>query len=635
MLKRRQRDIMQDLQKTKAWITAKALAKKYDVSLRTVRNDIDEIALAIKDVDATFIRLPRVGMRIVADESLHRKIDIELKAQDFARMESEVRHLLLLYAFLFLPSPITLEYCCDFFAVSKGTMFNEIKELNHQMEYYDVKLKGIKNKGYFLVGKELDITALLVHMTESMDTTLLHSSLFTLDDAFVDATTRKVLQDLLLMMSNHLSWTIDNYRLAEVWFGIFILRNRNKNHQMSYEIPSSTAPKLKKLLHYMQIHFQIAFFEEDLDTLKFILTRCTDYAEDHDELETTDQLKRAVEAMLQKAVSLRPELTRDLDNLKIDILKHLKCSHDRSKLKLPNTNPLLKQIKMRYLEIFNLALESSKELEKVYPLRLDEDEIGFLTLYFCRSLEKAQQIQEASVMVVCNTGRGASKLLSTRIMNNFPEVHIVAMSSYIDLEKKPEMLDNVDLVISTIPLPDIDKPYVIVSPFLTEMELSKVREAIWIGRQSHGPIQENGLNEMVNSLIHQYVDYKDALEFSKKLDSLIHSQDKSVVYIENEEESELYAEISIEVFNMMTQLSPKGWSVKQCSQVSGLLAHVLMSVPRWLKGNFIQSLDFDQMKKEHPKQYQIIMEFIHTMEKKLEIFIDPVEAIAILRYLTI
>ena len=39
------------------------------------------------------------------------------------------------------------------------------------------------------------------------------------------------------------------------------------------------------------------------------------------------------------------------------------------------------------------------------------------------------------------------------------------------------------------------------------------------------------------------------------------------------------------------------------------------------------------MKKAYAKEYEIIVKFLHVMEEKLGVYIDPIEAIAILRYL--
>lgn len=635
MLNKRQLQMMNDLEKTKAPITAHALAKKYEVSLRTIRNDVDEIALVVKKNHGNFIRLPRVGMRIVTIESISRKIENEIQLRDFGSLDSDKRQRLLLLAFLLKPAPLTLGGLCDLFEVSKGTIVNEIKELNVFIKQYGLELKGIKNKGYFLIGKELDVVSLLDQICQNTDPNFLCSSLFSADHLFFSETEKEKIAAVMDYISKALYWTINNPRLLEFWLAVFIRRNTMLLHKDSdfTDEEHTDSIKFKRFLTYLTAAFPITLDESALNTLKFILYNYTDYAEDREDVAITTELSKAVEAMVQQAVKLRPELKRDLENLKIDLIKHLKCSIDRSKLNLSNSNPLLNQIKVRYIDIFNLAKEVAKVFEQHYPMKLDEDEIGFLTLYFCRSLEKAQQLKEAMVMVVCNTGRGASKLLSTRIMNNFPEIHIVAMSSYLDLETMPEILENVDLVISTIPLPDLPKPYVIVSPFLTEKELTKVREAIWIGRQSHGPIHGNRLNEMVNSLIHQYVDYNDALEFSRKLDSLISSQEQRVYYTESEDNSELYAEISVEVFALIMQLFPKGLNQRQCSQASGLLAHVLMSIPRWQKGSFIQAPDFEQMKRTHEKEYRRVLNFLHTLEKKLDIFIDPIEVIALLRYI--
>ena len=58
-----------------------------------------------------------------------------------------------------------------------------------------------------------------------------------------------------------------------------------------------------------------------------------------------------------------------------------------------------------------------------------------------------------------------------------------------------------------------------------------------------------------------------------------------------------------------------------------------MSVPRWVNGRFISASDYEEMKKAYAKEYEIIVKFLHVMEEKLGVYIDPIEAIAILRYL--
>ena len=61
MLNDRQLNIVNDLEQTDQLITANSLAEKYHVSLRTIRNDIEEIDYSTKKYDMEFLRVPICG----------------------------------------------------------------------------------------------------------------------------------------------------------------------------------------------------------------------------------------------------------------------------------------------------------------------------------------------------------------------------------------------------------------------------------------------------------------------------------------------------------------------------------------------------------------------------------------------
>ncbi|MPM70156.1 hypothetical protein SDC9_117109 [bioreactor metagenome] len=235
-------------------------------------------------------------------------------------------------------------------------------------------------------------------------------------------------------------------------------------------------------------------------------------------------------------------------------------------------------------------------------------------------------------MVVCNTGRGASKLLATRIMNNFPEIHIVAMKSYIDIAKDQNILDNIDLIISTIPLPKIDKPWVVVSPFLQESELTKIKEIIWVGKGQRGTAENDHFDDLVDSVIKQYKNYQDAEAFTKKVDTLLSSRYLWSNIYENDS-SEQYAKVIMEIFELLSRIYPVGLNSDQFSLVSGLIAHVIMSVPRWQRGKFITAPDYHELTLKYPQEYKMISDSLQRIAKMLDIYIDDIESIAVLRYI--
>ena len=67
--------------------------------------------------------------------------------------------------------------------------------------------------------------------------------------------------------------------------------------------------------------------------------------------------------------------------------------------------------------------------------------------------------------------------------------------------------------------------------------------------------------------------------------------------------------------------------------MSGLMAHIFMSLDRWRCGNFIEATDVKKLKKEHKRKYEEIEIYLKKVGEILNIYIDPIEIIAILRYM--
>jgi transcriptional antiterminator len=366
--------------------------------------------------------------------------------------------------------------------------------------------------------------------------------------------------------------------------------------------------------------------------LNYLLNEFTDYAE-HQEIWMDEQLKKAVNAMVEDVAITYPEILHDKDQLMIDLMIHFNSSINRQELHIREKNLILDEIRGGHFDMFNVVKKAGKTFNRYYHLKFSDDEVGYLTLYFCRSLEKAQNFQEAKVMVVCNTGRGASRFLATRIMNNFPEIHIIALKSVVDLKDDRELLDRVDMIISTVPLTNVDKPFIVVSPLLRDDELKAIKEAVWIGTQPHGKILNLQLNDSVDALVQKYVDYNDALEFSEKLNKSISASVLTAAPAKDYGEN--YAKLTVITIDFYLDLYGKGLSVQRTKALSGLLSHVIMSFSRWSEGQFIKAADADQMQKRYPELYEKCLKYIEKVSNEFHIFIDPIEAIAVLRYVVI
>lgn len=161
-----------------------------------------------------------------------------------------------------------------------------------------------------------------------------------------------------------------------------------------------------------------------------------------------------------------------VDNLE----NHIRPLLNRLKNNIKVNNNLLEQIKMEYGDILDAVIYGSSVVQKKYALnKIDENEAGYITLYFAQNIEKNRR--KINILVMCATGIGTSQLLKTKIHNTFPNVVIYDVIGTGELKKFNKK--EIDLVVSTIiPKESIDVPVVLVSSLFTEKDKSLVRNKI-------------------------------------------------------------------------------------------------------------------------------------------------------------
>lgn len=630
MLRNRQKAILNDLKNTNNLITASSIAKKYDISLRTVRNDIEKIDFYCKENNLEFVRVPGVGMRIIYTDTVNKVKKEALVFNSFFEYESKERKTLLALCFLYLSWPIKSEYLCKILDISKGTLLNELKGLNELINK-NVKVVGVKNKGYFLEYKEeTDLIYLLKNIINQNDSLIIKNTIFSSVNNILDESEIEITNQCVDYISNNML-LFSNEKLS-LYSSMALLLKIMKRSNIKDKIKNSDQ-SVASLASFIEYKVNLQMNNKEYACLNLILNLYTDKYENN--LDDNKKLSKAIDALINEMTSLHKELADERDILQVDLSNHIKSQLLAKKLNIENSNELLSDIKTRYYDIFNDTKNSLKSFKKYLNVEFNDDDIGYITLYFCKSLDKIKKIKEAKVMVVCNTGRGASQFLATRIMNNCPEIHIVAMNSYLDIDKDYSILKNIDLIISTIALPDVDVPYVIVSPLLTNLELKKIREACRIGKTTYASSIDNNLNETVDNLVSKYVNYHDAKEFTSKLTYLIDSVNTKPVVEFEEDVARNYTNVSLEIFKYFSNKYPKKINSEQFNVLTALMTHVLMSIPRWQKNDFIYMKDYENLKNEYPQEYDEAKQILDDISKILGIYIDSNEVFTILRYLVL
>lgn len=141
----------------------------------------------------------------------------------------------------------------------------------------------------------------------------------------------------------------------------------------------------------------------------------------------------------------------DNDQLLLELASHIKPMLNRLENGIHVKNSLLDQIKMTYEAIFRKIAKVSKQVSKNYQLpAINEDENGFITLYFARMIETNQL--PIRTLIMCTTGVGTSELLRVKVEKKFPELQIVEIIATRNIRKSLKDYSDIELILTTIHL---------------------------------------------------------------------------------------------------------------------------------------------------------------------------------------
>ncbi len=161
------------------------------------------------------------------------------------------------------------------------------------------------------------------------------------------------------------------------------------------------------------------------------------------------------------------------DRLLKDLLTHLKPTLYRIQKGMYIGNPLKDDIKRDYPDIFEAIKDSCAA---IFDADFPDEEIAYLVLHFAAATIERASPQHLSVLVICSSGLGTSKMVSSQLTNKISGISRIDQASLFELESRD--LADYDLILSTIPLKDYVEKYTLISTILTEEDIEKINVLI-------------------------------------------------------------------------------------------------------------------------------------------------------------
>lgn len=186
-----------------------------------------------------------------------------------------------------------------------------------------------------------------------------------------------------------------------------------------------------------------------------------------DQNDVSDSVRNVTDYLIYK-VTEDPEYRHiNHQSLFASLSQHMKPLLNRLENNIKVANNLLEQIKLEYPHLFEVVKNATVQLSERFQLApIDDEEAGFITVYFAQAVETSET--PLNVLLVCTTGLGTAQLLRSKIEKRLPYFRIVETLAARTLEDEITEHPEVNLVISTIRLPEsVSTPTVVVSAMLT------------------------------------------------------------------------------------------------------------------------------------------------------------------------
>ncbi|MCH5586169.1 BglG family transcription antiterminator [Shimazuella sp. AN120528] len=528
----------------KGYLPIEEITDKLQISRRTLYYDLKKANQWLKDQGLEHITNVR-SLGLSLPENSKQKIPALMKdinTQQYYFSEKERKNLLAV-SLITTTVPLFLKDLMDKIKVSRGTTIQEMNRLKGEFTSFQLKLEFHRVDGYVVEGEERQKRkALLYYLSHILTNNgwnqllneiqvLLNGDLDT-EALYLEKHTLSFIHEYFPFIEQLVTDSVTKYglQITDEMYQQLSLRllvfSKRLLEGNSVQIQEEEKEVLRTTAEYevatyiakhLEQKFQVPFPEDEIAYLTMhllgISIRIDPYDLDHNEV--TENLKWIIEKMVFDFQRYACVFFQDSSQLKENLLKHLKQTYYRLKYDLAIDNPLIGSIQESYGEVLELTKKVVHHLEAYMEKPLNEDEIGFLAMYFGGWLKREGTTPQTrkKAMIVCGNGVSTSQLLQSQIENLLTTVDVVSILSLREFNEHTPY--DVDFIVSTIPIKH-RIPVFHVNPILTDLEKETLLNQfnLFIQRKSKSP--HYSIPALMD-IIQKYADIKDEAKLVEDL----------------------------------------------------------------------------------------------------------------------
>ena len=513
VLNKRQINIIDFLQNSSEWTTIENIAKVFDVSVRTIRNDLDCIKTLLKDCDAKLERKPKVGVKLIIKKG--ESIDHILKGYK-NKLYSPEERALMIALILMIKGNATIEELSEDIEVSKNTLVNDLKLAEAKLKEFDISISKKSYHGTFIEENNDEklgdaFLKLYSRLSEGQDkeiykwlykySNINEEYIKTIIEAVEEEKniqyTEESLEELEIILLFTLSRVLNNQEIK--------LDTNDDYENSEFKTLKNIIEKvIDKKIHNDKIEYLLKIFKGAKIAKDFNLNK------EEKINKITSEVLSELYTMLNIEVDSDAEFIRQMQ-------LHLEIAIYRVENNLVINNPLLEEIKYKMSFIYGITEEILSKKKDIIGVEFPEAEIAYMAMYFGTIFEKyAKGNFSANVLVVCNGGLATSSLLKSRMNLMIPEIKIQSICRLKDVDDY--LNKEIDFIVSTVPLQIEDYKVIQVNPLLESGDSQKIKSeiySIWYEKNCKylaDKVKNENESDLTKIILEKYAQFEQSIE---------------------------------------------------------------------------------------------------------------------------
>lgn len=563
-MNQRSTEIVQLLSKEKDEITVSGFAEYFQVSQKTIRNDLKEINTVLRQNNCEEVMINRGG-KITPPKNFLDVLPVVMEEDFYSyKLSKEERKQIAAAMIVNSVDYITLATIADHLFVSRATLINDLKDIKAFIREANLNVTSHANKGLRIEGAESVKREFLLNLLrpsiyeKHKNIVAKHLSVQTGD--------RRIIESILGEQEQRYKKYLDDNSFREIVLFLRIMVNRNQAGEF-LEPQSDTNSEnymfaldvLKYISQYCEVvttENDIKYFSRFLDNVRYI--RNSRFRKN---TVIIQMLTRRYIASISSELGIN--LNTDYDFFE-NLSYHLESVFSAPPMDYQETD-LVNEILEKNQDVLEVVINQMQLIYQYTERTLNDMEIKYIAIHVCAAIERKKNKEITfRVIVACHAGIGTSRLLLEKLKKHFKFRIVDVISAHEVVRIDP---NSADFVISTVPLEGCPIEYVVVSAVFNDADYIRVGnriDALRNNRNIPSEMEEDGLSakgliERVKPLVYSTFEKEnEAEDFMRKLRGIIRDYFKQSM--ENEAEIILpYLHHLLTAANIELDVECKDW----------------------------------------------------------------------------